>query len=108
MTQGTINDTQSAAVTSSRTVLQIAKLNETTGQQSIIGTAIVDDIFIDAIETTTKPKKLDFEKPKSMFSRLLSPFRISRPKALTTQSSGANTDEESLGHHSVSAPTFQP
>jgi len=68
------------------TVPQIAKLKETPGQQSIIGTGIVDeksDIFSDAIETPVKPKKLDFDKPKSMFSRLLSPFRISRPKALT-------------------------
>ena len=51
-------------------------------QQSNIGTGIVEDIFSDAIESPAQPKKLSFEKPKSIFSRLLSPFRSSKP-ALT-------------------------
>jgi len=61
---------------------QTAKIKETPVQQSNIGTGIVEDIFSDAIETPTKPKRLDFGKPKSIFSRLLSPFRSSKP-ALT-------------------------
>ena len=61
---------------------QTAKIKETPVQQSNIGTGIVEDIFSDAIESPAQPKKLNFEKPKSIFSRLLSPFRSSKP-ALT-------------------------
>jgi len=49
-------------------------------------TGVVDnkgDIFSDAIETPMKPKQLNFEKPKSIFSKLLSPFKSSKPKELT-------------------------
>ena len=57
---------------------QTAKIKETPGQTSIIGTGVVDnkgDVFSDAIETPMKPKQINFEKPKSIFSKLLSPFR---------------------------------
>lgn len=67
-------------------IAQTAKIKETPGQPSIIGTGVVDnksDVFSDAIETPMKPKKLEFEKPKSIFSKLLSPFRSSKPKELT-------------------------
>ena len=65
---------------------QTAKIKQTPGQTSIIGTGVVDnkgDVFSDAIETPIKPKQLNFEKPKSIFSKLLSPFRSSKPKELT-------------------------
>lgn len=65
---------------------QTAKIKQTPGQTSIIGTGVVDnkgDVFSDAIETPMKPKQLNFEKPKSIFSKLLSPFRSSKPKELT-------------------------